>query len=314
MPVKTLLTVVGPTAVGKTAISLLLAREIGGEIVSADSRQVYRGMDIGTAKITRDEMAEVPHHLIDIRQPDESISLGEYKRLADVTISDIMARGRMPLLVGGTGQYVRAVVEGWQIPEVAPQPQLRRMLEEQAAYEGKEAVFLRLQELDPVSARTIDYRNLRRVIRAIEVTLITGRPFSELRRKQPPPWRIIQIGLTRPRQQLYTRADARIETMFKIGWLEEVRGLLEKGYSPDLPSFASLGYREVAAHLAGEYDLAEAKMRIRRATRNFIRRQYNWFRLNNPAIHWFDLEDVGIVEILNAIAYMTSPASVPGLM
>ena len=292
------LALVGPTAVGKTATSLLLARELHGEIVSADSRQVYRGMDIGTAKITPEEQGDIPHHLIDIRNPDETISLGEYKELADAAIADILARGRLPMLVGGTGQYVRAVLEGWQIPRVPPQPELRRELEELAERAGKEAVFARLQELDPVSTQIIDYRNLRRVIRAIEVTLVAGRPFSELQTKQPPPWRIVQIGLTRPREALYARADARIEAMFDAGWVEEVQRLLARGYTPDLPSFGSLGYREVAAYLAGEYDLEEAKARIRKATRNFIRRQYNWFRLSNPDIHWFDLEEVGPEEVL----------------
>ncbi len=279
------LVLVGPTAVGKTAVSLILARELGGEIVSADSRQVYRGMDIGTAKVTPEERAEIPHHLIDIRTPDQTISLGEYKQLADAAIADILARGHLPMLVGGTGQYVRAVVEGWQIPRVPPQPELRRELEELAAREGKEAVFARLRELDPASAQTIDYRNLRRVIRAIEVTLVAGRPFSELQTKQPPPWRMVQIGLTRPREVLYARVDARIDAMFEAGWVDEVQRLLQLGYTPDLPSFASLGYREVAAYLAGEFDLAEAKARIRRATRAFIRRQYNWFRLTDPRIH-----------------------------
>jgi tRNA dimethylallyltransferase len=301
MPVNPLITVVGPTAVGKTAISLLLARVLHGEIVSADSRQVYREMDIGTAKVTPEEQGDIPHHLIDIRNPDETISLGEYKELADAAIVDILARGRLPMLVGGTGQYVRAVLEGWQIPHVPPQPELRRELEELAERAGKEAVFARLQELDPASAKTIDYRNLRRVIRAIEVTLVAGRPFSELQTKQPPPWRIVQIGLTRPREALYARADARIEAMFDAGWVEEVQRLLARGYTPDLPSFGSLGYREVAAYLAGEYDLEEAKARIRKATRNFIRRQYNWFRLSNPDIHWFDLEEVGPKEILDGL-------------
>ena len=294
------LVLMGPTAVGKTATSLLLAREQGGEIVSADSRQVYRGMDIGTAKVTPEERGDIPHHLIDIRAPDETISLGEYKELADAAIADILARGRLPLLVGGTGQYVRAVVEGWQIPRVPPHPELRRELEELAAREGKEAVFARLQELDPASAQTIDYRNLRRVIRAIEVTLVAGRPFSELQTKRPPPWRMVQIGLTRPREILYDRADARIEAMFEAGWVEEVARLLAQGYTPDLPSFASLGYREVAAYLAGEISLEEAKARIRRATRAFIRRQYNWFRLTDPRIHWFDLEEVGPEAVLEA--------------
>ena len=298
------LVLVGPTAVGKTATSLLLARELGGEIVSADSRQVYRGMDIGTAKVTPEERGDIPHHLIDIRAPDETISLGEYKELADAIIADILARGRLPMLVGGTGQYVRAVVEGWQIPRVPPQPDLRRELEELAAREGKEAVFARLQALDPTSAQTIDYRNLRRVIRAIEVTLVAGRPFSELQTKQPPPWRMVQIGLTRPRERLYTRADARIEAMLAAGWVDEVRRLLAQGYTPDLPSFASLGYREVAAYLAGDITLEEAKARIRRATRAFIRRQYNWFRLTDPRIHWFDLEEVGPEAVLEAAQHL----------
>lgn len=298
---RVVLVLVGPTAVGKTATSLLLAKELNGEIVSADSRQVYRGMDIGTAKVTPEERGQIPHHLIDIRNPDETISLGEYKELADTVIADILNRGRLPILVGGTGQYVRAVVEGWQIPRVPPQPELRRELEALAAREGKEALFARLKELDPLSAQTIDYRNLRRVIRAIEVTLVAGRPFSELQTKQPPPWRILQIGLTRPRERLYARADARIEAMFQAGWAAEVQRLLDQGYTPELPSFGSLGYREVAAYLAGEYDLEEAKMRIRRSTRAFIRRQYNWFRPTDPRIHWFDLNEVDPETVLRGV-------------
>ncbi len=293
------LAIVGPTAVGKTAVSLQLARELGGEVVSADSRQVYRGMDIGTAKVSEEERQTIPHHLIDIREPDETISLGEYKRLATTAIEDILERGCVPLLVGGTGQYIRAVVEGWQIPNVPPQPELRQQLETLAQREGKEAVFARLRELDPVSAQNIDYRNLRRVIRAIEVTITAGKPFSELQTKKPPPWRILQIGLTRPRERLYARVDARIEAMFAAGWIEEVQRLLAQGYTPELPSFGSLGYREVAFHLQGQYDLEETKALIRRATRQFIRRQYNWFRLSDPNIQWFDLDEVDTEVVVN---------------
>ena len=296
-----MLALVGPTAVGKTNTSLLIAQALNGEIISADSRQVYRGMDIGTAKIKPEEMLDIPHHLIDIRAPDETITLGEYKTLADTAINDVFTRERLPMLVGGTGQYVRAVIEGWQIPQVPPQPDLRQELEQLAQQEGKEALFARLRELDPASAATIDYRNQRRVIRAIEVTVVTGRPFSELQTKKPPPWHILQIGLTRPRQELYARVDARIEKMFAEGWVDEVRGLLAQGYTPDLPSFGSLGYREIAAYLSGEHDLAEAKSRIRRATRNFIRRQYNWFRLSNPSIHWFDLSETTPDAVLSQI-------------
>jgi tRNA dimethylallyltransferase len=171
-------------------------------------------------------------------------------------------------------------------------------LEEQAQREGKEAVFARLQELDPLSAERIDWRNLRRVIRAIEVTTVLGRPFSELQTKSPPPYSLVQIGLTRPRDLLYQRADARIEQMFAAGFVEEVARLLAAGYTPALPSFSSLGYREVAGYLAGEHDLEEAKILLRRHTRQFIRRQYNWFRPTDPNITWFDLEEQTAGDVL----------------
>ena len=298
---KPLIAIIGPTAVGKTAVSLVLAEALDGEIVSADSRQVYRGMDIGTAKATAEEQARARHHLIDIREPDQTISLGEFQELAAAAIAAIHARGRLPFLVGGTGQYVRAVVEGWQTPRVPPQPELRAELEKLAEQEGKEVVFAQLQALDPVAAERIDPRNLRRVIRAIEVTRVSGRPFSSQQTKQPPAWRILQIGLTRPREKLYARADARLEQMFAQGFVEEVQRLLEAGYSPDLPSFSSLGYREVAEYLAGERDLEETKALIRRRTRQFIRRQYGWFRLSDPRIHWFDLEEVDADAILDFV-------------
>jgi tRNA dimethylallyltransferase len=308
--VKPLVVVVGPTAVGKTEIGLYLGEALAGEIVSADSRQVYRGMDIGTAKPTPAEQRQVPHHLIDIRNPDETLSLGEYRRLALAAIAAIHDRGHLPLLVGGTGQYVRAVVEGWQVPEVPPQPPLRAELEALAAREGNMAVFARLQALDPESAARMDPRNLRRVIRALEVTLVLGRPFSQVRSKAPPPFRILQIGLTRPRPLLYARADARIEAMFARGFVDEVRRLLAQGYGPDLPAFSSLGYREVAGYLAGSYSLEEAKALLRRHTRQFIRRQYNWFALNDPAITWFDREQTDPATILERVqAWLEASAS-----
>ncbi len=290
MLVKPLIVIVGPSAVGKTTISLQIAARYGGEVVSADSRQVYRSMDVGTAKVTDGERADIPHHLIDIRLPDQTITLGEYQALAYAAIDDIHSRGRLPLLVGGTGQYVKAVVEGWRIPKVPPQPKLRAELQALAEREGKEAVYARLLTIDPGSAGSIDWRNLRRVIRAIEVTEVSGRPFSELQVKTPPPYSLHQIGLTRPRELLYARADARIGQMFAEDFIVEVERLLAAGYSADLPSFSSLGYREVAAYLAGEHSLEQAKLLLRRHTRQFIRRQYSWFRLTDPNITWFDLE------------------------
>ncbi|HEY75370.1 MAG TPA: tRNA (adenosine(37)-N6)-dimethylallyltransferase MiaA [Thermoflexia bacterium] len=284
-----LLVIVGPTAVGKTALSLYLGERLEGEVVSADSRLFYRGMDIGTAKPTPEERARVPHHLIDIADPDETVGLAEFKRMAEEAIADVHARGRLPMLVGGTGQYVRAVVEGWTPPAVPPNPALRAELEEQARREGAEALHARLASLDPEAAAQIDPRNVRRVIRALEVCLTTGKPFSAQRRRIPPPYRILQIGLTMDREALYARADARIESMMKAGLLEEVRRLVEAGYGWDLPSMSSVGYAQFRPYFEGKATLEEVVTEIKRATRRLIRHQYNWFRLSDPRIHWFDV-------------------------
>jgi len=285
-----LLAIVGPTAVGKTMLALRLAEVLNGEVVSADSRQVYRGMDIGTAKPTTEERARIPHHLIDIREPDEPLSLAEYQRMAYQAVDSLLARSKLPMLVGGTGQYVRAVVEGWSIPAVPPDKALRAKLYAQAEAAGPEALHARLHSLDPLTAERIDLRNVRRVVRALEICLITGQPASELQRKTPPPYRIIQVGLTRPRQTLYRRADERVDAMIAAGLVGEVRQLIEAGYGWYLPAMSSLGYQEIGAHLRGETPLEEAVQRIKRETRRFIRHQYNWFRLSDPHIFWFDLE------------------------
>ena len=281
-----LLVLVGPTAVGKTALSLHLARRFDGEIISADSRLFYRGMDIGTAKPTPAERAAAPHHLLDLCDPDETISLGQYQRLAYRAIDDVLTRGRLPILVGGTGQYVLAVVEGWGIPEVAPRPALR------AALEGLgEAELARwLAALDPAAAGRIDSRNVRRVVRALEVTLVTGRPISELQRKTPPPYDVLIIGLLMKRQSLYARIDARVDAMMAAGLLDEVRRLRDAGYSRDLPSMSGLGYRQLLAYLDGEMSLEAAVERIKFETHRFARQQATWFRRDDPRIAWFDLE------------------------
>ncbi|MGQ9489726.1 MAG: tRNA (adenosine(37)-N6)-dimethylallyltransferase MiaA [Anaerolineae bacterium] len=297
-PQSSLLVIVGPTAVGKTALSLHLARALGGEIVSADSRQIYRSMDIGTAKATPEERALVPHHLLDVVDPDQVLTLAEYQRLAYAAIADILARGRLPLLVGGTGQYVRAVTEGWRIPEVAPQHDLRAALEADAAAEGAEALHARLAALDPAAAARIDPRNVRRVIRALEVCLVTGRPITVLQAKQPPPYRFVQLGVTRPRAELYARIDARVDRMLEAGLVDEVRRLAEAGYRWDLPAMTGLGYRQIGQCLRGEITLEEAIAHIKRGTRRFVQQQYNWFRLRDPAIHWVDASTTSPDEIL----------------
>jgi tRNA dimethylallyltransferase len=287
-----LIAVVGPTAVGKTSVSLALAERVGGEIVSADSRQIYQHLTIGTAKPTPAEMERVPHYLVDVIDPDVWMTLGEYQARAYAAIDGVLAAGRVPLLVGGTGQYVRAVVEGWGIPAVEPQPALRAELEQFAADRGEEALHERLRAVDPAAAESIDARNVRRVVRALEVYLVTGEPISTLQARHPPPYRILQIGLTRPRPALYARADARIEEMIAAGLVEEVKRLVAMGYGWELPSMSSLGYAHIGAYLRSEMTLEEAITNLKRDTRRFIRSQYNWFRLSDPRIVWFDLDSV----------------------
>lgn len=283
-----LVVIVGPTAVGKTRLSLRLAQEFDGEIISADSRQVYRGMDIGTAKPTLEQRQRVPHHLIDVVAPDETFTLAQYQKLAYEAIDNVLARGRIPFLVGGTGLYVRAVVEGWGIPRVPPKEELRAELYRQAEIEGEEALHARLREVDPAAAERIDPRNVRRVVRALEVYLETGQPISELQRKKPPPYRILQIGLTMERQELYRRIDERVDKMIEEGLVEEVRRLIEQGYGHDLPSMSGLGYQQIGMYLRDQVSLEEAIQLIKRHTRRFVHHQYNWFRLDDENIRWFD--------------------------
>lgn len=277
-PAAPLVAIVGPTAVGKTALALALASRLGGEIVSADSRQIYRGMDIGTAKPTPAELAALPHHLIDIADPDQDFSLAVYQDQALAAIAAIGARGWLPLLVGGTGQYLAAVLEGWQIPRVPPQPDLRAALERAAAAEGAPALHTRLAEVDPAAAAAILPTNLRRIIRALEVYELTGEPISQQQRKQPPPYRIRTLWLALPAERLYARIDARVDAMVAAGLVDEVRGLVARGYGWDLPAMSSLGYREFAPYFAGEASLAEAIQRLKFNTHAFARRQANWFR------------------------------------
>jgi tRNA dimethylallyltransferase len=285
-----LVVIVGPTAVGKTDLAVHLAQQVNGEIVSADSRQVYRGMDIGTAKATREEQERAAHHLIDVVDPDETLGLAQFQELATGAIADITTRGRVPLLVGGTGQYVMAVVEGWRVPRVPPDEALRRDLYRQADEEGAEALHTRLRALDPAAADRIDARNVRRVVRALEVCLVTGEPISEQQGKSPPPYRILILGLSLPRVELYRRIDDRVERMMEAGLEDEVRGLVADGYGFDLPAMSGVGYGQFAPYLAGEATLDEVVGEIKRATRRFVRHQSNWFRQGDARIHWLEAE------------------------
>ena len=283
---KNLIVIVGPTAVGKTTRALALGPQINGEVISADSRHVYTQMDIGTNKPTPEECAVVPHHLLNLREPHQPFSLAEYVKLARAAIAEVQSRGKTPMLVGGTGQYVRAVLEGWQVPEVPPNDAIR---EKWLAYEkehGQEKLFAALLARDPQSSQSIDPRNVRRVVRALEVMEVTGQPWSALQRRQPLELDIQIHEVNLKREELYSRADARMASMLAQGWLQECKALLafleSKGFDADaalkLPAMSSLGYRELCGVVRGEMGLDAAVAQIKHETRRFIRMQDTWFR------------------------------------
>ena len=278
--------IVGPTASGKTAASLAVAPEARVEVVNADSRHVYRGMSIGTGKPTPAELASVPHHLIDIAAPDERYNLARFLAEARTVIADVASRNAVPVVVGGTGQYVWGLVEGWRAPAVPPTPELRAELAEEARRSGPGSLHERLRAVDPASADAIDPRNVRRVIRALEVWHETGAPFSRQRRKSPPDFEPVIFGIAPERAALRQRADDRVDTMLRGGWPEEVRKLLDAGYDPGLPSFSSVGYREVAAYVNGELTIEETAERVKQATHRLIRRQATWFKAGDTRIAW----------------------------
>ncbi len=280
--------ILGPTAVGKTDVSLRLAPALDGEIVSADSRLLYRGMDVGTSKPTPEQRRLVPHHLIDVAAPRHPWSMARFRREALRVVADIHRRGRLPFVVGGTGQYLTALLEGWEPPPRAVDASLRRELESFAAEHGAEALHRRLVEVDPERAAQIDPRNVRRVVRALEIYRLTGEPPSRIRRRHPPPWDVLRLGLSLPRAELYSRIDARVEAMLQSGLIEEVRRLLQAGVPIDSGPMSAIGYRQIAAYLQGDQSLEEALTAIRRATRILVRRQANWFRRDAQGIHWFE--------------------------
>lgn len=299
---KPLLVLLGPTAVGKTSLAIELAEALGGEIIGADSRQVYRQMDIGTAKPTPSQCQQIPHHLINLINPDQNLSLAEYQTQAYTAIEAILERNHLPMLVGGTGQYITAVTEGWSIPAVPPNEALREELESFAREHGAVALYQRLEDVDPSAAKGIDYRNVRRVIRALEVHMTTGIPISVLQQKRPTHYRTYQLGLTLDRDALYAQADQRVDQMILDGFVDEVEALLEKGYDPQLPSMSGLGYRQIAAHLNKAISLADAITDTKHATHDFIRRQFTWFRGHDNGILWHNRRDIDTGRLIKSIA------------
>jgi tRNA dimethylallyltransferase len=293
-----LVVILGPTAVGKTEIAIQLAERFDGEIASADSRLFYRGMDIGTAKPTSQERMRLPHYLIDVADPDETWSLALFQQEANKAIYKIYENHHLPFMVGGTGQFLRSIIEGWEIPTVKPDPHLREVLTRWSRKVGPAELHSKLALLDPQAANSIDPTNVRRTIRALEVILSTGKRFFDQKVSGHRLYDTLLVGLTRPRAELYQRIDDRITSMIECGFVDEVRRLLDLGYSPDLPTMSAIGYGEIIAYIQGRLTLDEAIVLIKRRTRVFVRRQANWFKANDPDIHWFlvsksTLEDVG---------------------
>ena len=282
-----LIAVVGPTASGKTSLAVELAPHLDGEIIGADSRQVYHHMDIGTAKPTLEEQAAAAHHLIDVVDPDGPFSLGRWLDLAKDALEDIWRRGKQPLLVGGTGQYVWALLEGWRVPRVPPDGELRAVLGSRPPAELVEE----LRRVDPEAEAFVDPRNVRRVVRALEVYHATGKPFSHWRTKEPAGFESRVIGLRLPREELYSRIDGRVQEMFAAGLVDEVRDLLAQGFSRELPSMSGIGYREVCDYLAGEIDIETAVERTKTGTHRLARHQNSWFKAGDERIRWIEAGD-----------------------
>lgn len=279
-----LVVVTGPTACGKSALGIALARTYNGEIVSADSRQVYRGLDIGTAKVTAAERALVPHHLLDVADPGDVYTVARFQQEAIEAIEAILACGHQPFLVGGSPHYIQAVVDHLDIPPVAPQPELRARLEQCSQAE----LLAELERLDPLGVATIDRQNPRRVIRALEVSLVTGRPFSEQRRAAAPLYTCLQLAIEWPRAELYARIDQRVDERMEQGMVEEVRQLLAAGIAHERMEDFGLEYRHISRLLRGEYATeAEMVQRLKFAIHDFTRRQLTWLR-KDPRILWID--------------------------
>ena len=290
-PKPDLIAVVGATATGKTVVGVELALALDGEVVNGDSRLFYRGMNIATAKPSDEEKRGVRHHLIDILDPNERFSLAEYLKLARSAVSDIVSRGKLPVIVGGSGQYVWALVEGWEVPEVEPDQALRAELEQRLEREGVGALAQELSAIAPEVASETDLLNPRRVIRAIERVRSNSAylPGSGRKKAGEPPFNAMIIGLSVERSVLHQRVLDRLGTMLENGWQAEVESLISTGYSAEDRAMSGIGYRQMISHLAGEIDLDEAVRLTAVATNRLIRHQNNWFKQDHPGIHWFDM-------------------------
>ena len=291
-----LLMLVGPTGSGKSKLGIQLAQALETEIISADSRYLYRQLNIGTAKPSPEELSQVMHHMVDCADLDSPWSIGEYKTAVEKIIDNLNNNGKVPLIVGGTGQYIRSFSQNWIIPEIEADEHFRHVIERIGDDIGFEQLHRNLAVLDPVASSLIDYRNHRRTIRALEVILKTGKRFSEVRIKDELPYDLLILGLSWERQELYQRIDQRIEEMLESGFLQEVECLLTAGYRNDLIKMGVIGYTELISYLEGSISLDEAVMLIKRNTRKYVRRQANWFKPDDQDINWFNAKDPDILE------------------
>ncbi len=307
-----LIAVVGATATGKSDVAIALAEALGGEVVSADAYQVYRGLDIGTAKVGPEQRARVPHHLIDITDPEEPLTLARFLDAAQAALDDVWSRDKLPILAGGSGQYVWALLEGWQVPRVAPNLALRAGLEALAADEGASALLQRLAELDPEAAARLDPDNTRRIIRAIEVVSGTGRTLAACQTRRPIDADVLMLGLRLTREELYARLDARTDAMFAAGFVDEVRRLRAEGRGETQPVRGGVGYKEVSAYLDGDYDFDEAVRRMKNSNHRLVRRQNAWFKETDSRIRWLDAgPDAAASAIEQARAWLATRSAAP---
>ena len=309
-----LVVLTGPTAVGKTAASILLAKRIGGEIISADSMQVYRGMDIGTAKISRAEMQGVPHHLIDVLDPAQPFDVVRFQALAKEAIGEILSRGKIPILVGGTGFYIQAVLYDIDFSAEETDYALRAQLEEEARRIGKEALHEKLAEVDPESAGAIPAGNVKRVIRALEYYQKNGRPISrhnQEQRQKESFYRSAYFVLTDEREKIYERIDARVDEMIADGLVSEVTALRERGFTKEMVSMQGIGYRQILDYLDGACTLEEAISKVKQETRHFAKRQLTWFRRERDVI-WLEKASFDTPQAL--VEHMTGVLALKGIL
>ena len=299
--IKDLIVITGPTASGKTALSVRLAKELGAEIVNADSMQIYKYMDIGTAKPTVEEREGVPHHLIDIVNPDELFSVARYCECAKSAIDDIHSRGKTAVMVGGTGLYVDSLVNNIQFSETEPDEEYRQLLETEAQERGNECIYEKLKAIDPESAAKIAVQDTKRIIRALEVYHVTGKTITwhnEQSRSVPSPYNTTMFAISMDRDALYDKINRRVDVMLELGLVDEVKKILEMGVGEKATSMQAIGYKEIVGYLKGEISLEKAADDIKQGSRRYAKRQLTWFRRNSN-INWIENDVEEILKVLN---------------